>query len=109
MTDPFIPSQEILDAIRAGGISKSVFHRQIPPYTLSVIYRECSAAIESPHWYPESMIFDGKWERDEQGRATAWPRIVYQGEGWNDLRAFYPLTNPEAIKAFIDSKNEAED
>lgn len=101
-----MPSQEILDNIRAQGYSGSLYSKTLGDYKISVIYRESSAITESPRWYPETMIMQGRWAKGPDGYMNQWPRIRYQGEGWDDyIRIVDELQTIEQVEEFLRKEN----
>lgn len=104
-----IPDDGVLDAIKAQCYSGSILSKQIGPYRLSCIYRQSSAAIESAPWYPETMIFEGEWGKDEEGRINKWPRIRWQGEGWASFLNFANnIETVEHVEDFLEIQSEDE-
>ena len=83
-----MPTDEVLDAIIHTGTSGRLFFRQVGPYRLSIIYRQCSAMGASDMWYPEAMIFLNG-------------HIEYQGEGWDTFRLFHSLETEDAVTSFL--------
>ncbi|HWQ07904.1 MAG TPA: hypothetical protein VN436_02310 [Holophaga sp.] len=101
-----IPGQEKLDAIKAQGYSGSILSKQVGPYRLSCVWRENSAMVETPSWYPESMILEGEWKK-EGGKIVGWPRIRYQGEGWATfLHLANNLNTVAEVEAFLQAMEE---
>ena len=104
-----IPDQEKLDAIKAQGYSGSVLSKQVGPYRLSCIYRECSALGAHGSWYPETQIMEGDWAKQD-GRFVQWPRILWQGEGWTSfLHLANNLETAEQVETFLVHVNETDD
>ena len=102
-----IPDNEKLEAIKAQGYSGSVLHKKIGPYSLSCVYRQCSAVAAPDHWYPETRIMKGEWGKDEDGRMNRWPSIEYQGEGWATfLHLANDLNTVEEVEHFLAVMNE---
>lgn len=90
-----MPTDDALEAIIATKTSGKLFFRQVGPYTLSIIYRQCSAMGASDMWYPESMIFsDG--------------HIAHQGEDWGDFRRFHSLETEDDVISFLTPPTEDE-
>lgn len=105
-----VPDNETLDAIKAKGYSGSVLNRVVGPYTLSCIYRQCSAVAAPDHWYPETAIMTGEFKRDGDGKMVGWPRIEWQGEGWASfLHLANNLNTAEEVERFLTAMNESDD
>jgi len=105
-----MPTEAQLEAIRATNATRSLFRRKVGLYTLSVVYRESSALGAHGDWYPESVIMEGEWGKDDDGRTTQWPRIRFQGEGWGAFSLLTrELTTVEQIEAFLGRVDDADD
>lgn len=105
-----VPDNETLSAIKARGHSGSVLNRTVGPYTLSCVYRQCSAAAAPDLWYPETAILTGEFGRNEEGKMDGFPRLEWQGEGWASfLHLANNLNTVEEVERFLATMNEPEE
>jgi hypothetical protein len=90
------PSDEDLEAIKAGLYSGSLLHKKVGAYVLVGEYRQCSALGAHDHWYPETRILFGG-------------RLRYQGEGWASfLHLANNLNTEEEVEAFLKAAQDEE-